>query len=866
MKGFFKKILSITLGIVTLSMAFSCFGKDNGNNNSTSSANTSSNSSQVSNSSSGGEQSGALDANEIKYDSPSNLETYYNYIEVYDDKGRVCRIGDPYILKYNGTYYLYTSCTGHMLKIGIPCWTSTNLVDWTFRSWIWGDGETDYGTDSLCYNAYAPEIIYYKGWFYMCESPNGTGHYIFKSKTPDGKFEVCSDNLGLGIDGHFYVDSNGELYLLSANDGIKYTKLKIDNGTFYKEGVTLKVKGPYLSSWIEGPEVIERAGYSYLLYTGNHVNSAGYRMAYNYIKSGSGSVFSDLQVPQDCILLLNTGDDTPYNKKGYNSNNDYTNVDTYRGLGHGCAVYGPNLDSLYLGYHNQGRYDHTGGNATSFDRRFNLTQMYTNKSYLTTNGICITDTPKPFGADYETSTLVSQGGMQLTSQETKSVYTAEINFKLNGDNANIIVGYKDVNNYSEIVLQGANLSVNRYIDGVKSTLATNQSLLLSENQADNFHSIKVVNGYSKSTVYYDNNLVADIDSPLSTGGKIGVKDTQNGYVSFSNDAYGTSDFESIKNLGSTFPAYSYLKGENRGYSIKDATIKADGVRQGEKESTVNLDNAVATKLNQGDWVKYAINANKVGEYGFNVEVTQASKNAELQLIVDETYIYNAQIKNGNFGKESYIYINAGNFTISSKGVHSLKVKVVSGSVDMRNIFIQADAEKVTLQEDLNSTFTNGKKVLGDVTFKNGLVTNAEQVKTVYYVGNKGVANFNFSMDVTLISGNAGMLFRAKNFSYSGNLATIQDAMQGYLLDISSNCVRIYKFTTIYNREELTNYYGDFSGTNNFRIMIRQNYIRVYLNGTQIIAYVDTATYMDGYCGIYTENASAKYQNLVYAPL
>ena len=73
MKGFFKKILSLTLGIVTLSMAFSCFGKDNGNNNSTSSANTSSNSSQVSNSSSGGEQSGALDANEIKYESPRSL-------------------------------------------------------------------------------------------------------------------------------------------------------------------------------------------------------------------------------------------------------------------------------------------------------------------------------------------------------------------------------------------------------------------------------------------------------------------------------------------------------------------------------------------------------------------------------------------------------------------------------------------------------------------------------------------------------------------------------------------------------------------------------------------------------------------------
>ena len=61
-----------------------------------------------------------------------NYDTYYNYIEVYDDKGRVCRIGDPYILKYNGEYYLYTSCTGHLSRVGIPCWKSTNMV-WAYR-------------------------------------------------------------------------------------------------------------------------------------------------------------------------------------------------------------------------------------------------------------------------------------------------------------------------------------------------------------------------------------------------------------------------------------------------------------------------------------------------------------------------------------------------------------------------------------------------------------------------------------------------------------------------------------------------------------------------------------------------------------
>lgn len=84
----------------------------------------SSSSSSTSSSSQGGEYDIAnrtpLDQGEVEYVAPI-YDTYYNYIEVYDDKGRVCRIGDPYILKYNGEYYLYTSCTGHLLRVGIPC-------------------------------------------------------------------------------------------------------------------------------------------------------------------------------------------------------------------------------------------------------------------------------------------------------------------------------------------------------------------------------------------------------------------------------------------------------------------------------------------------------------------------------------------------------------------------------------------------------------------------------------------------------------------------------------------------------------------------------------------------------------------------
>ena len=69
-------------------------------------------------------------------------------------------------------------------------------------------------------------------------------------------------------------------------------------------------------------------------------------------------------------------------------------------------------------------------------------------------------------------------------------------------------------------------------------------------------------------------------------GQIGVSGSSEWqYTAFSNDAFGTSDFETVKSVPGLFPATSYLKGENRGFSLRKATVKADGIRQGEREKT-----------------------------------------------------------------------------------------------------------------------------------------------------------------------------------------------------------------------------------------------------------------------------------------
>ena len=70
----------------------------------------------------------------------------------------------------------------------------------------------------------------------------------------------------------------------------------------------------------------------------------------------------------------------------------------------------------------------------------------------------------------------------------------------------------------------------------------------------------------------------------ASAGAVGYK-TQTGveYTAFTNDVFGTSDFEAVKNFPTKFPATAYLKGENRGFSIAGAERESGGLRVGEKQ-------------------------------------------------------------------------------------------------------------------------------------------------------------------------------------------------------------------------------------------------------------------------------------------
>ncbi|NCA95363.1 MAG: hypothetical protein EOM74_00115, partial [Methanomicrobia archaeon] len=195
-------------------------------------------------------------------------------------------IGDPFVYRYNGTYYLYPSTSSS----GVRAYKSYDLMTWEP---VTGEG-LPYGyvlspDENTTVVAYAPEVVYYDGWFYMCQSQAGNGHYFYKSRSPEGPFVRYTDNVGESIDGSFFIDNDGQAYFLRAKlETIRMTKFNED---FTLSNQAFDIQNTSMGGWTEGPYMLSRNGTYYLTFTGVHVGSAGYKVGYSYM-NGSDTVFS----------------------------------------------------------------------------------------------------------------------------------------------------------------------------------------------------------------------------------------------------------------------------------------------------------------------------------------------------------------------------------------------------------------------------------------------------------------------------------------------------------------------------------------------------------------------------------------------
>lgn len=132
------------------------------------------------------------------------------------DNGDAIFIADPFVLEFRDTFYLYGTTSGN----GFKYWTSEDMQMWTEQGFAFRKDGNTWGQS----NFWAPEVIEYKGRFYLAYSSkgktmNGEGMRICIAVAdhPGGPFTdlyapLFDYNFSC-IDAHIYIDNNNSPYL-----------------------------------------------------------------------------------------------------------------------------------------------------------------------------------------------------------------------------------------------------------------------------------------------------------------------------------------------------------------------------------------------------------------------------------------------------------------------------------------------------------------------------------------------------------------------------------------------------------------------------------------------------------------------------
>ncbi len=690
-----------------------------------------------------------------RYENPIEIEGQWGASDATGPDGQY-GIGDPFVMRYNGKYYLYPSTSDPC--DGIKVFESDDLVNWTYRGYAVSDSE------ATSHGAYAPEVVYYNGYFYLCQSRGGNGHYIYRSESPTEGFELISTsargegdidygNIGLGIDGSFYVSDDGKLYLLhtSTPAGLKYNEITdVSDVNPDTLGDTGELGTANLDHWIEGPGIFRRGGFSYLTYTGNHVLSSGYRVAYSYAEDLTD--LSSFIQPADNVTIIDTDAE-------------------HRGLGHASNFNGPDLDSVYTAYHSLvGR-----GPA----RRYNLDRYFASGSILTANGVTHRPVAVPAAPDKGgyAEALRRSGGAYVFG-ETGGYFTAEYNF-VPSDEQEIFFGRTENAEYT-VRAAGGKISLTLTRNG-QQTLLGEKPVVLPEGK---LATVRIENGDGVGHVYCNGMRVVSYEA-ASAAGETGYASAEGvGYTAFTNDVFGTSDFEALKNFPTKFPAVSYLKGEMRGFSIAKAARKTGGVRVGEKESTVRVGDAYAVALDRGDWVKYAIDVPSDGTYYIAAEVTAASAGAQIAVEIGEQRI-TAAVPAAPDGSET-VRVYLGNIGVRA-GIGTMKAEVVSGRAEV-TLF-----EAGETNASGSVSVTDFERVNGSAETDGGALTVRGDYGAGYWnntdcVNFEAVVTFSCSLSVGT---NLGFMIRSSDYSYFSNQPA--ESWRGYYLQLSQSLVTLKKY-------------------------------------------------------------------------
>ena len=271
-------------------------------------------------------------------------------------------VADPYIIQYNDSYFLYGTSAGD----GFKAWKSENLIDWSALGYVFRRKQGSWATRSF----WAPEVIHYHRKFYMCFSckgPEESGLRIALavSDSPEGPFEELYvplfDHNYSCIDGHIYIDEDGQAYLYYEMVGavgefrkkegylwgmIFGVKLSSDLSHMLGEPVLCvypsqewENPGSMHARSTEGMTVFKHEQHYYMTYSANHYADPDYGVGYATASSPLGMWIKSEKNP---ILTkdLETG---------------------VSGPGHNSIVQSPDGKEWFIVYHSHADIDHPSG-------------------------------------------------------------------------------------------------------------------------------------------------------------------------------------------------------------------------------------------------------------------------------------------------------------------------------------------------------------------------------------------------------------------------------------------------------------------------------------------------------------------------
>lgn len=778
-------------------------------------------------------------------------------------------IGDPYIMKYRGTYYLY--CTTKDNNIGIKCWSSKDLVNWS--------GPYDCSSDAITKTAYAPEVDYWNGTFYMYTSPAGNGHYVLTSTSPTGPFTVATTNLGKTIDGSIFINDDGNWYFYHASgNGILGCAMPSPTTI----GSDINVSACMNNNWTEAPCVIKRNGIYYLLYSGNHFLSKGYRIDYAKNSTGPISTYT-VQAAQNPILINGEG--------------------TVTALGHGTAFIGPDLDTYYFCYHNL-------ASSTGPIRHLNIDRIAWNGDKLLMLGptIWAQQAPQlPDMYDYFTRTdigsnwtmpnggnwsILNQDYMVQTQsgtgadtiykcihyQPTTSNYTAEFNLKEeqrdnNTAGSGAVFGYIDEDNYGVALLHSYSnkLEVNFKIDGIWGTsklysLPTGYTYTV-------WHNLRIEKSSNTYKFFVDGMLKSTTTSNLGAG-KIGYITLNShadfGFIAFSNKVNGSGIFDTYKPIPGKIQAVHYNNGgEGVGYQdLSAGNSFGKYIRNDSVDISDCTDGGFAITDNQsGEWYKYNTNVKIAGTYNIGLRYAAAVAGGQIRIWQGDTDLTGVVDIPATGGATTWRTLTIKGLNMI-RGQQTIRVEIMNGGFNFYEMnFVSAENSQTTISDTFDSTFATGWYYTdGTWVIESGEASVTSSGKRA--IGNTGWTDYTVQTDITYYDViNGGLILRVNNPALGGAgsdpiLGT--DFYQGYFVSLSASSVILGKQN--YNWTQLASIAGNYVINKKYilKVVVAGSNIKVYVDDMLIpkIDYTDATPIISGKVGLRAYNAHIHFDNFI----